>query len=300
MGVPGAYETGSALVLLALGAALAASPSEARAEAVFDAEAGVLHDNNLSRAVSASDIVSDTAATLSASGGYRFAPGDRDAFTVTGDLRAAAFARFHGLNNAGLGGTASWSRKFGLGALAPWIRLSASLAVERYGDDARDGRRAIVALRAGQRLSESLQLSGGGSYERYDASNATAVVPGISGDAFSLQGRALFARADYAFDDRWSAFGGVAARFGDVTASTRLNFQIFQYSNAIARDPAFGGDYIAYRLSGTTTWDFVAGVSLALGDSSSLNLGVTRALTYAADNIEYQDTRINASLIFSY
>jgi hypothetical protein len=300
MGVPAASETGSALVVLALGAVLAAPPGAARAEGIFDAEGAVLHDNNLSRAVSASDIVSDTAMTLAASGGWLFAPGDRDAFTLSGDLRAAAFSRFHGLNNVALGGTASWSRKLGLGALVPWIRLSASLAGERYGEDARDGQRGSVALRAGQRLSEALQLSGGGSFERYRADNATAVVPGISGDAFSLEGRTLFARVDYALGDRWSAFAGVAARFGDVTASTRLNFQIFQYSNAIALDPAFGGDYIAYRISGTTTWDFLAGVSLALGNSSSVNLAVTRALTYAADDIQYQSTRINASLIYSY
>ncbi|HET7763929.1 MAG TPA: hypothetical protein VFK92_02450 [Burkholderiales bacterium] len=300
MGVSTATEAGTTLVLLSLGAALAGAPSEAMPEDIFDAEAGVFHDSNLSNAVSADDIVADTALTLAASGGYRFAPGDRDAFALTGDLRAAGFSRFHGMNSVALGGTASWSRKFGLGAFAPWARLSASLAGERYDESVRDGRRASVALRAGERLSERLQLSGGGSFERYRADNATGVVPGISGDAFSLLGRSLFARADYAFDDRWAGFAGVLARRGDVTASTRLNLQIFQYSSAIALDPAFGPDYIAYRISGATSWDFVAGGSLALGDSWSANLAVTRALTYAANNIEYQSTRINASVIYSF
>jgi hypothetical protein len=300
MGVPTASEAGTTLVLLALGAALAGAPSKALPEGTFDAETGVFHDSNLSNAVSASDIVADTALTLAASGGYLFVPGDRNAFALTGDLRAAGFSRFHGMNSVALGGTASWSRKFGLGAFAPWARLSASLADERYGENVRDGQRTSFALHAGERLSERLQLSGGGSFERYRADNATGVVPGISGDAFSLLGRSLFARADYAFDERWTGFAGVTGRNGDVTASTRIGPQIFTYSNAIAPDPAFGSDYFAYRLSGTTTWDFLAGASLALGDSASANLAVTRALTYASGGIEYQSTRINASAIFHY
>ena len=151
-----------------------------------------------------------------------------------------------------------------------------------------------------QRLSERLELSGGGSFERYRADDVVDVVPGVSGDAFSLEGRSLFARADYALNDRWVGFAGVAARRGDVTASTRLDLKIFEYSNAVTRDPAFGTDYIAYRLSGATTWDFIAGTSLALSDYSSVNLAVTRALTYASGGLEYQSTQINASVIFSY
>jgi hypothetical protein len=298
MGNLTASRAGSAL--LALCAALSGGCGNARAEEVFSAEGGVFHDSNLSRAVSASDIVGDTALNLAASGGYLFTPGDRDAVTLTGDVRGASFSRFHGMNSIALGGTASWSRKFGLGALAPWARISASLAGERYGDDVRNGMRQSVVLRAGERLSERLELSGGGSFERYRADNVKAVVPGISGDAFSLIGRNLFARADYALSDRWTGFAGVNARLGDVTASTRLDPKIFVYSSAIALDPAFGSDYIAYRLSGTTTWDFLAGASLALGDRSSFNLAVTRALTYASGGIEYQTTVVNASILFSY
>ena len=290
----------SAFALFAVCAVLSGRSNDARAEEVYSVEGGVFHDNNLSRALAASDIVGDTALNLAASGGHRFAPGDRDALTLTADLLAAGFARFHGMNRAGVGATATWSRKFGLGAFAPWARVSASADAERYGENVRNGQRANVALRAGRRFSEGLELSGGGSFERYRADNVTAVVPGVSGDAFSLEGRTLFARADYALSERWTAFAAVADRRGDVTASTRLNAQIFEYSNAIARDPAFGGDYIAYRLSGATTWDFLAGASLALGDQTSVNLAVTRALTYASGGIEYQSTLVNASLLFTY
>jgi len=289
----------SALLVLALGT-FAGLSVDAGAEGIVSAEAAVSHDNNLSRALSAGDIVSDTASNLAASGGFYFALGERDAVTMTADLGVSEFRRFNGMNNVALGGTASWSRKFGLGASAPWTKVSASFAREQYGESIRDGTRSNFTLRAGQRLSERLELSGGGSFERYRADNVVNVVPGLSGDAFSLQGRSLFARADYALNDRWIGFARVAARRGDVTASTRRDPEIFEYSNAVTRDPAFGSDYIAYRLSGTTTWNFLAGASLALGDHSSANLAVTRALTYASGGIEYQSTQVNASFIVSY
>jgi hypothetical protein len=299
MGIVTASRTRSALVVLALGA-LAGLTGEAAAEEIVSAEGAVSHDNNLSRALSASDIVSDTALNLAVSGGFHFAPGERDAITLTGDVRASQFRQFHGMNSIALGGTASWSKKFGLGAFVPWTKVSASFAGERYGENVRDGLRTNVTLRAGQRLSERLELSGGGSFERFRADNVTQVVPRLSGDAFSLEGRSLFGRADYVLDDRWAVFAGARARNGDVTSSTRFNPEIFLYSSALAPDPAFGSDYIAYRLSGATTWDFIAGMSLALSDYSSANLAVGRALTYASGGIEYQSTQINASIIFNY
>lgn len=279
---------------------LAGLPGEALAEGIVSAEGAVSYDNNLSRALSASDIVSDTALNLAASGGFHFTPGERDTVALTADVRASQFREFHGMNSVAFGGTASWGRKFGLGAFVPWTKVSASFAEERYGESVRNGLRSNVTLRVGQRLSEQLELSGGGSFERYRADDVVDVVPGLSGDAYSLEGRSLFARADYTLNERWVAFAGIGARRGDVTSSTRFNPGIFEYSSAVTRDPAFGSDYIAYRLSGTTTWDFIAGASLAIGDYSSVNLAVTRALTYASGSIEYQSTRINASIILSY
>lgn len=299
MGIVTASRMRSALAVLALGT-LTGLPAEAAAEEIVSAEGAVSHDNNLSRALSASDIVSDTALNLAASGGFYFALGERDTVALTGDLRAAQFREFHGMNSVALGGTASWGRKFGLGAYAPWTKASASFAGERYGESVRNGLRSNVTLRAGQRLSEHLELSGGGSFERYRADDVVNVVPGISGDAFSLEGRTLFARADFVLDDRWAAFAGARARFGDVTSSTRRDPVIFEYSSAVTPDPAFGSDYVAYKLTGTTTWDFILGASLALGDYSSANLAVARAITYASGGLEYQSTRINASVIFSY
>jgi len=292
MGNLTAYRVLRVLALLGLGLALAGRPGEPAAEGVINAEAGLSHDNNLSRALAGTDIVSDTALNLAMSGGYAFVLGDRNAVTMTGDLRTAQFREFHGMSNVALGGSASWRGKFGVGALVPWTSVSASLAGEQYGDSIRNGLRTNVSLRAGKRFSEALELSGGGSFDRYRADDVMEgpTIPGvsISGDAFSLKGSSLFARADYAMSERWLVFAGISVRHGDVTASTRFHPEtpILKYSTAFTRDPAFGPDYFAYRLTGTT-WSYLAGASLGMTAHSS-------------DDFEYQDTQVNASVIFSY
>jgi len=301
MGNLTAYRMRSALTLLGLGLALAGRPGEAAAEGILDAEAGLSHDNNLSRALAGSDIVGDTALNLAMSGGYYSILGDRDAVTLAGDLRASQFWQFHGMSNVALGGTASWRRKYGVGAFVPWSNISATIGGERFGESIRDGLRTSIALRAGKRVSEVLELSGGGSFDRYRADHVVQIpqLPGVSGDAFSVKGSSLFARADYALSERWLVFAGASARRGDVTASTRRDPEILEYSTAVTRDPAFGPDYVAYRITGTT-WSYLAGASLAMTGHSSLNFGVTRALTYATGDFEYQDTQVNANVIFNY
>ena len=288
-----------ALALLALGTALAAPSGGATAETAFDAQAAVSHDSNLPRALSRADILSDSALNLAMSGSYYFAPGGRDVATLAVDAHASQFRQFHGMSNAALGGTASWRRKLGLGAFVPWARVSGSFAHETYGESIRNGNRAGVTIEAGKRLSERLELAGGGGFDRYRADRVVQVVPGLSGDAFSLKGRSLFGRADYALSESWLGFARVGARRGDVTASTRRDPEIFEYSSAVTPDPAFGPDYIAYRLTGTT-WDFSAGVSFATTDRSSLNFTVTRALTYGAGGLDYQSTLFNAGFILGY
>jgi hypothetical protein len=62
-----------------------------------------------------------------------------------------------------------------------------------------------------------------------------------------------------------------AFRNGTVTAVTAPNYDILEHSDAVARDPVFGGRRIAYRFEARTNslslvW------SHALGPQASLNL----------------------------
>lgn len=283
----------------ALAAALACWPGTAAAEGIFNAEAGIVNDGNLSRALSRSDIVADTALNLSLSAGRRIPLDDRNSITVTADLRAAEFRRFHGMNSFALGGTVSYRRKFGIGPFVPWASASGSLAREAYGQNIRDGQRSIFSLEVGRRLTENLSVSGAGSFDRYDTDRVLPLVPRLSGDVFRINGRNLFARVDYLLNESWAGYAGINLRRGEVVASTRRDPVIFQHSSAVARDPAFGADYVAYKLPGETR-SVLAGASWAVNPHASLNFGVTRAVTYAKAGIDYRSTQFNATLVYSH
>lgn len=269
---------------LSLALVLAAGP--ASAEWFYDLRAGLLFDDNLTRAQQHADIRGDGAATLAATAGWFVAPSGADAITLSLDAGSEAYARFHGLNSVSIGAGAAYRHKFGLGYAAPWASIAVGAAHDDFRGDIRDGRRVEARFEAGQRLSENFDASLGIISDRRLASNDRPVVPGISGKPFDLRGEALFARAAYDISDRLQIGGRVSARRGDVVATTRQNLDIFLASDAIAADPSFGSDFYAYRLRGTTR-ALSANLSWALSDRSSLNFSYSFTRTDAYDDLNY-------------
>ena len=149
----------------------------------------------------------------------------------------------------------------------------------------------------GKRFDERLEARGGirlrrPASQRHDF----PVVPGIPGDPFSVQSRTLFARGSFALGARSTLLASAAARSGDVVSSTRRNRQIFDESAAIALDPAFGPDYIAYRLSGARTGSISAGIAYDLSRRASLEASVSAYDTRARGGLDYAERVVSVSL----
>jgi hypothetical protein len=269
----------------------------ATAEWLLDADAGVLYDSNLNRAHVSADIRADGAFTLSAAGGSHFALSGADGLTLTANARSELYHRFHGLNLLGLGGTAIYRHKFGLGYAAPWILLAASASHDNYRDDIRDSDRVELRAEIGKRFTEAFDAAFGGRLERRYAKNGQPVVPGISGKVFDLRGQSAYVRAGYAVSDQLLLGVELAVRRGDVVATTRRNFQIFVVSDAIAPDPTFGADFVAYRLRGTTDTAKLT-ASWAFDDRSSLNFAYANERTDATGGIVYRSH--SANLVFAW
>src|SRR5215831_3105003 len=102
-------------VALALEMGCLALPASARSEWLLDVDVGALYDNNLTRAQAPADIRADGAASVSAVIGSFSALSGNDSVTLTADLRAEGYWRFHGLNVVGVGGSATYRHKFGVG-----------------------------------------------------------------------------------------------------------------------------------------------------------------------------------------
>lgn len=269
----------------------------ATAEWLLDADAGVLYDSNLNRAYESADIRADGAFTLSAAGGSHFALSGADGLTLTASAQSEIYHRFHGLNLLGLGGTALYRHKFGLGYAAPWILLAASASHDNYREDIRDSDRVELRAEMGKRFTEAFDMAFGGRFERRYAKNDQPVVPGISGKVFDLRGQSAYARAGYAVSDPLLLGVELAVRRGDVVAATRRDFDIFIVSNAIAPDPTFGSDFFAYRLRGTTDTARLT-ASWAFDNRSSLNFAYADERTDATGGIVYRSH--SANLVFAW
>jgi len=265
----------------------------------YDVDAGFSYDSNVNRAYAPADIRADAAFALDASAGRFYAVSGRDGLTLAGEATTEIHHRFAGLNALELAASATYRHKFGLGYAAPWIALRLAAAELQYRDDLRDGGRVEARIEMGQRFTPEFDAAVGGVLERRYARHDEPVVPGISGKVFDLRGQVLYARAGYALTDRLLVAATLAVRRGDVVASTRRDFEIFAASDAIAADPAFGGDFFAYRLRATTDAAKLS-ASWALDDRSSLNAVYADERTDAAGDIDYRSHSVSVLYAWRY
>ena len=290
---------GRALGALVLGLACLAVPASVQAEWLFDADAGALYDNNLTRAQESADIRADGAAFLSAAAA-RFLPlSGSDSLALSVDLRGEAYFHFHGLNVIALGSSATYRHKFGVGLDVPWLLAAATVSYDEYQGNVHSGARYALRAELGKRFSETFDVSLCGICDRRYQTHDQPVVPGISGKPFELSGTGAYARVNCAVDEKLLVGAGLSVRRGDVESTTRPNLEIFEASSAIAPDPTFGPNFFAYRLRGTTDAATLT-ASWALSDRSSLNLGYSAERTRAYDGLDYRNWVATVSLAYRY
>lgn len=268
---------------------LAALPGAAAAQWTFDAEAAWSYDDNLSNAQRESDITRDHAAALRGALGRWFVFADGD-LQLRGEARGSRHDTFSGLDQLALGLAATWQRKLGVGLTAPRLVAEAALFEEQYDEPVRDGTRAAFLLELGKRFGPRFEAALGWAYDWRRARDEAG--------PFSLQGRSVTVKADFAVTEALLAFGALAARRGDVVSSTRRNRQIFDQSAAVADDPAFGPDFIAYKLTGAATSVYTVGLSWALGRRASLNAAMSTDRTSAGDGLDYDGNVYSVSLVY--
>jgi hypothetical protein len=272
-------------------AAAAASPW------IVAAEGALVYDDNLSNAQRESDVTEDHAAALRLALGRSFAVAGGD-LLVRGAARGAKHGSYSGLDHYGLGLAAGWRRKLGLGLTAPWVAADASLFQNDYREDLRDGRSALASAALGKRFGARFDASLELAYDRRWQSDDLGTVPGIPGRPFDLRGRTLALRLGAALSEPLLLSLGVATRSGDVASSTRRNQQIFRQSAAIANDPAFGPDYIAYKLTDARTTTYTADLSWALGANASLDAAWTNNRTSAPGGLDYDGNVYSLTLVY--
>jgi hypothetical protein len=258
-----------------------------QAQWAFDFGAERIYDDNVPRAQSAADIVSDSATRFSVAASRPLYAGSLTTLSAGAEARLVLYDKFHGLSHTAGGGSLSLRHKLGLGRSVPWLEARVSVVREAYREPLRDGDRFGAQLGGGWRLTDEFQASAGWRWDRFISRNDLPSVPGIDGTSFDAQGRSLYARAAYDATERLQLSLGVAVRRGDVVPSTRRNFDIFRASNGISPDPVFGSDYFTYRVSGATTRSAALGASWAIDDRSSISATLAGDRTTTRGGLEY-------------
>ncbi|MGH8596918.1 MAG: hypothetical protein ACREXT_09700 [Gammaproteobacteria bacterium] len=276
----------------------------ANAEWILDGTTGVEFDDNLPRAQLDSDIESDVALDAALSAGQFVQLTDRIGFTLVADLRGAHYAEFDGLDYASAGLTTSLRGKLGLGADAPWVQATAGFAAYDHRFEPRDGLRYRAGLAAGRSIGTRLNLTARYAFERRRSDEVTDIpflvnFFGIHGDAFDGDNHSLSISGTYTVTQRLALVVGYTRRMGDVTATTRINEEIFEYSDAIAPDPVFGQDKFAYRIDADTDI-FNVDLSFALGDHTALNFGYEYRDSNAGEDLTYTNNIARIGLRFRY
>ena len=275
----------------------------ARAEWFLDASLGLDADSNVPRAQLDSDIEDDGVLMAGVATGYFFQLTDRTGLTLGAEFGADKFFEFEGLDNFSAGLAAAVRTKLGVGVGAPWIRAALSVAHDDYDHALRDAWHYSASISAGVRIGTRWSVQLGYLHERRRADEVRDIPFlrdnfGIDGNAWDIDADNVTASGVYDVSERWSVLFGYARRMGQVTSTTRINNEIFQASDAIAPDEVYGIDRFAYRVDANTNI-FSLGLSRAMGDHVSINLGYDYQDSSAEYGLSYANHIGHITVLFS-
>jgi hypothetical protein len=249
-----------------------------RAEFVFDASGSYTYDDNVSNGLDTEDRKADQVLNASLTAGLYQQLGASTGATLALVAEQNSYLRYSGLTNLAGGASARLRHKFGLGGDAPWIAASGLALYRNYHYDYRDGWQYDAALTVGKPLSPRFSVQGSVRYDKFSADHVQpTVLPGISTAAYDTSGTTWSARLTYGVTQADVLSAGYAYRNGSVTAVTHPDYEILEYSDAVARDPVFHMSPfgVAYRLDGKTdVW------TLGWTHGFGGHLALTAAYTY--------------------
>ena len=203
---------------------------------------------------------------------------------LTSSLQASAedCPTFHGLDAAGLDGSLTLRRKLGLGAFAPYVSVAAEGGATGYQDTERSEVAGDLAIGAGQRLTDALQVVA--SVHLGWQSARDEVFSGSYADA------GLTLNWDVTETWRLKLLGGwrdgdvvtTYAALGEAGEWYPVDPGAYAYARPYKYISTFGAPYLAYRLRGRTVSGGGA-LAPALGAHTTLLLQFLRCKTQGYD-----------------
>ena len=209
--------------------------------------------------------------------------------TVTADLDARAFARYEDFNRVLLGSSASLRYRFGLGAMAPFVRIDGSGGYANFEQNLQDGRRYHAGITIGKRLTERLAIDASYFFEN------------IGGQIrlFDQRSHTLALTASFDLTETTQLTAAYEFRDGEVISyAIPERPDIVALANAHREVNTFGRIYEAYNLD-AITHTFAFGISQALTQSVSANVRYEWQGT-SRDQLSYNSNILRVSIHASF
>jgi hypothetical protein len=229
---------------------------------IRDFRGEVSYDDNVSKSDRDADQRGDFAFEGQARLGRFGELSDNFRLAITADIDVRTLARYEDFNNVFVGSTASVRYRFGLGAMAPFVRLEGSGGYANFTQNLQDGARYRAGITIGKRMTQRLALDAsyffddiGGRIRLFDRRSHTF---------------ALTASLDLTATTQVS--GTYELRDGEVISyAVPERPDIVALANAHREVNTFGQTYEAYNLD-ATTHTLAIGISQALTQSVALNV----------------------------
>ncbi len=284
----------------------------------------IRHASNVSNAARGHDIENDQQLTWEVRGDWRRALSDDSELAWHGGLGLEHFHEYDALSNAELAGGLEWRMRTGIGYRAPVIRLSARVAGRLYNDsDIRDGLSARLGAGLGSRITDRLMARAGYRFELRRAAED---------EVFDLENHRLFVNLDLRATPRVALYATLSGVIGEVVSTAVPEAGLVAAASAISRRPdrVFGpgvpviesgpgpgpspgpgpgpgpspgpgpgflpGDRFAYRIDADTLV-VDGGVSIALADSTSLDVGAGIFRSYVDGARDYDGFSVSLTLL---
>ena len=200
---------------------------------VIDLSSTLEFNDNVARAEVHTQSESDTLWTHQANLALRHRFNEKLGLLISGRLAYTRHFSFTDLNNFQTGFSTGLHFKPFAGYSMPWFALDArgtGLAYE--GSRIRDGWKVDLSVSTGKRFTDRLSGRIGWGVDRRE---------GRGHEVFDISGRRVFTGLDFSATRQLTLYSNYAYRDGSVVSTARATTKIIRGSNAIVRDPVFGG-----------------------------------------------------------
>lgn len=262
------------------------------------------HDDNISRALLASDRYSDSHVGVALSGGRMMQLRTNDSLTLFGELSRRQFQEFDKLSSTNLNLGASLQHKFGLGAYAPVLVNSLSWTLDDSETEVRKRQLLNWDLSVRKRLSPAWDFSAGVGYERSEGSHDGAEYASMyspNNDIFDFEQGSVFVSADYTFANYHSLSASYTYVDGNTVSSALApNMPLLAISKALTPDGAYPAPpwrtIVAYTLASKAQLTAL-NWSIPIGQNTSVTAGYSHQKIDARNDVYYSNDSLSLTLM---